>query len=835
MLPEHYDRSPLMAQEREALAIACRLGVKAKGLTGLKAAKAVLHRFEVPLFAVIALRSQDVRRYCMLRNILYGEMLHRGTTFWQWPSDVWIDLLCSGAEDRWKQYRPLGIHAVLMDLAYLLGGVSDLRAVDQKRNRTAMAEAIFGTDVIAQAFHQITQVLVGKSGRGYSDDYRSIQPLKHDLCTLFLLNRSPSLGDLSPAVFEAAGTPPHALNAAHLGRIKTALWVLGILKPQEAPPTAAALKLEAMDTSGVSPAWLTWCLAWFKQATELPFQRRRRYLEGLFMVGRWLTVNHSAVTTPEQWDEPLALEYVDYLCSATAGEYASAHGRRCLVSKGLVGKPLKPTSIDHRLSVLRHFFRVLQDRPHGVGSAAPGTIARHFNPSLAFATPRPIKRLIHPDPRDIDEVLWCKLTYAAATLSAADYTATWKYPLNCYRAAALLWVTSARRPNEIARLQCGCIRRDWEPAMLDERDLPVADQKEAQLCYLHVPANKTKGSYWVPIPRYAADAVEAWERERPINQPKLVDPKDHTLVDFLFCFRGKQIGNNFINRCLIPVLCQCAGVPEQDARGAITGHRARSTIATLLRKNGVSLDDIAEFLGHTRSEMVKAYARTDPFRFGREMNRANDLLRIVEGLIDTRAARECKPNVFFLLGRGADGKPHFCGNPAWANCRYRLACEKCEMYVGGGQAERLAERLALRDDLFTFQTQVEMTPQEQAAIKGDIEQLTELIEQEAGGVPPTVPNDTFRFNPPVSDRKLLSPCEDASTDLVALAHQLTDLKRALAEAGKRKDGRNAGIRALKRQIADLMARIAALDQITRLDQADGFIPISTIALRKSHP
>ena len=41
-----------------------------------------------------------------------------------------------------------------------------------------------------------------------------------------------------------------------------------------------------------------------------------------------------------------------------------------------------------------------------------------------------------------------------------------------------------------------------------------------------------------------------------------------------------KVGGNFINRSLIPVLCQRSGVPEHDARGAITGHRARSTIAT---------------------------------------------------------------------------------------------------------------------------------------------------------------------------------------------------------------------------------------------------------------
>src|SRR2546430_13304382 len=33
---------------------------------------------------------------------------------------------------------------------------------------------------------------------------------------------------------------------------------------------------------------------------------------------------------------------------------------------------------------------------------------------------------------------------------------------------------------------------------------------------------------------------------------------------------------------LIPLLCRKAGVPEADARGKLTSHRARSTIASML-------------------------------------------------------------------------------------------------------------------------------------------------------------------------------------------------------------------------------------------------------------
>ncbi len=818
IVPESYDRSSLTSSELEALAIACRLGLKSKGLTGLKRATARLQRFQQPIFDVVALRSHALNRRRAFRCFLYEEMLRRKTSFWQWSHQEWIETLGITQTAR-KKYQALSMHASLMDIAYLLGGISDLREVDDKRNITEMARRIFGTEVIEQAFQKVMTILVGKSGRGYSEGYNSIQPIKYCLCALFLLNRSPYLEDVSLELIQRATTPPHALHGAHVKRIQVALQELGLLAVPEEHLASLSELISRLDTHAVHTEWVKWCSTWFKLASELPFKRRRQYLDILLMIGRWLAANHPEIVSPEQWNEEVALEYVQYTCTTTAGEYASTHGLKCLISKGQVGKKLAPTTIDRRLCVMRHFFHVLQDRPYVVEHAAPNTLTRHFNPTLAFATPTSVKRLIQPDPRDIDEVIWCKLTYAAATLSKEDYAVTWNYPLSCYRAVALLWVTSARRPNEITRLQLGCIRRDWDPSMLDERGLPLVDEVDAQLCYLHVPANKTKGPFWVPIPRYTVEAIEAWQRERPLNQPKLVDPKDHSLVDFLFCFRGKKLGDNFINKSLIPVLCKCAGIPEHDARGAITGHRARSTIATMLRKNGMTLDDISQFLGHARPEMVKAYARTDPFRFGREMNRANDLMRIVEGIIDIRAAKAGKPNVFFFLGRGSDGQPRFCGNPAWEKCAHRLACLKCPMYVGASQGARLAERLEARDELFKFQTQVAMTPQEKAATEGDIETLAELIKAEADVPAPELPNADFQFNVQTPQENMLSSCNDVRNDVLALGQELAELNRTLAATEKRTDGRNANIRALKKRIVALTEQIATLDQIAVLTQA----------------
>jgi integrase len=264
---------------------------------------------------------------------------------------------------------------------------------------------------------------------------------------------------------------------------------------------------------------------------------------------------------------------------------------------------------------MRRFFRDLQERPHAVGKEPARRIASHFNPQQAFETPAAVKRLIQPDPRDIDVPFWYKLAYAAATLSQEDLVGTGSYPLSYYRAAGLLWVTSARRSNEIARLRVGCVRRDWDPGMLDENGVCV--EQETQLCYLHIPSNKTCGPFWIWIPECTATAIEAWQQERPDKQFPKIDPKDGARGDFLFCYRNQRMSEGFLNTALIPLLCRKAGIPEADARGTITSHRARSTIATMLRKRGVSLDDIAHYLGHANSRSVTSYARTNPVQFAR--------------------------------------------------------------------------------------------------------------------------------------------------------------------------------------------------------------------------
>jgi hypothetical protein len=138
------------------------------------------------------------------------------------------------------------------------------------------------------------------------------------------------------------------------------------------------------------------------------------------------------------------------------------------------------------------------------------------------------------------------------------------------------------------------------------------------------------------------------------------------------------------------------------------------------------------------------------------------------------------------------------------------------MYVGADQASRLAERLEARDELFKFQTQMEMTQQEKAAAEGDIETLTALIEAEMTTPPPEPPDDAFRFNTSSPEAHRAPPFDEEETDLVTLGRELARLSQELALMEKRTDGRNAGVRALKKRIAAVKEQMATLDQITGL-------------------
>jgi hypothetical protein len=161
---------------------------------------------------------------------------------------------------------------------------------------------------------------------------------------------------------------------------------------------------------------------------------------------------------------------------------------------------------------------------------------------------------------------------AAATLTAGDLPRGHQYPVSLYRALGLLWVTSARRPNELLRLRLDCLRRDWDPVMRDDdgQPLPAAGRvgergagAGAPLCYLHVPAGKNRGPFWIWIPDYTADAIDAWKAARPSGQRRQLYAKDREAVDYLFAVRERRVGDQILNDTLMYVLWNAPPEPRR--------------------------------------------------------------------------------------------------------------------------------------------------------------------------------------------------------------------------------------------------------------------------------
>ena len=692
ILPDSYDQRPFSPEECQAIEHMKNVSSYAHGVFNpssreSRAAKSMLTRLSQPFTDIFHLRYQGrmEARCTGVHLMMYREMARHGKIFWSWSPDEWMDTLCPKATVFATRYG-LGESGrnIIMDAAYLLASISDLRLVGHEWFIVEAANTYFGTELITQQCKKVVDAL---SGKGYQESPANVHLWRQSLCMLFVLNRSPYLEDLSEAFLASI---PSEGRTKRKGKIILGLQHLGILPPPSKQPIVATIPL---DREGMDQEWHSWCLAWFHQAVDLTPTIRTHYMYHLFSVGRWLSTQFPDIRTPEQWTEELALHFRSDLCSWTQGQYGGREGQRRLRTKGTLGQPLQAAGLVPYLVAVKHFFSALIRLPHAIGNAPARRIRLNFNPQEIFTAPNHIKKALEAaSPRDIDLHIWAKLTIAAATLAQSDLPANTLYSLTFYRALALVWVTSARRPNEIARLRLDCLREDWEPSMLNEDGVPVenvidrqehqgSDQEEIEnkppkIYYLQIPAGKSRGAFWIWIPDYVAEAINAWKRERPPQQRKFLDRKDREEVDFLFCYRERHSGVPFINNSVIPILCKRAGVSIEDAKGKITGHRGRSTRLTLLQRNGVSLNDLAEYAGHANTRTIRRYVRHNPLQLHRTIQAADDVSRMIEGVIDMQAAAQGLPALRWFIGYDANGDPMFCGNQSYITCPHRLDCSR---------------------------------------------------------------------------------------------------------------------------------------------------------------
>jgi len=689
-----------------------------------------LHRLLAPLQDVFTVThlSPDICHETM--RVMVVEMSRRSKTFWAWSQAEWMEIIgpsySAFARRYGRSYEGGGQHPARRELpvlAYLLCTPVDVDPLLRPFAIVPIARKVFGKATIEAHVAHLTAAL---------DKWGYREKNHHDfiacLCYLLLRNRSPELEALHIEFLETVNqTCTFPCVRGYLLQLSRALFALSIVSRPLPDPKRAARPVTSERDGKMADEWLIWCQRWRAHSPNAG-AAHSYYL--LLKVGRWLNVHHPEVRSPADFTYEVAVEFVAAVMDMNVGEWISI-GRRSHLPQARLGQPLRPNAKARLLKCLRAFLRDCQEW---------GWISIRLNPSRALQAPRSLRNLIGPDPRIVERDHWAKLLWAAMNLEAEDLPTTGSkvliYPLEMVRAIAVVWCFAALRSDEIVRLRVGCIRWQHEDVMVPATGeiLP----KDA-VCFLDIPVNKTTTSYTKPVHPLVGKRINEWERLRPREQPQHVDGKTGEVVQYLFSYRGARISKGYLNRCLIPHLCRKANIPEEDSRGAITSHRARATIASMLYNAKEPLDilQLRDYLGHKHLASTQSYLKVDPTKLASQVTKAGYLeqnLATIEVLLDQEAVRSGaaargEPWKYYDLGHG------YCLNDFWAECKHRMACARCPFYrPKESLADQLLEGQANLLHMLEF---VQLTEEEKLLVTEGIDLHQALIEQLADTPTPT--------------------------------------------------------------------------------------------------
>ena len=645
-----------------------------------------------------------------------------GTSFWSWDATTWRTLLGTTQQAFFAAHAPRpsagGERHALVAVAYLLRCFTDIPALGEIQ-RVGLAEKIFGRERIAHSLKRITDLSVGWGYQGRSESLMSM------VAELLLINQRPELEALSVELIKSAKArwPASQYRSALYSRLFRVLGALGIIEASTPANPAMANSSRAARVADVPSAWTSTVERW-EATSPLTLRSRTHVSAAVFKAGRWLQSAHPEVTTPEHWTRELAADYVAAVCRMKIGDHVS---RTSGITRS-IGKPVSARTKDYLCGSMRRFFADLQDWEW---------IPRRFNPFRVFATPRSIKALIGPSPRTIADDLWAKLLWAGLNLAVADLPthggvsktqrtvsgATYRnggyYPLEMLKALSLVWLFAGLRSDEIVRLRVGCARQ--EP--------PVPSSPESTRCWLlDIPVHKTGTAMTKPIDTVVGEAIIAWEKVRP-PQPRADDIKTAESVDFLFSYRARRLPHAYLNQRLIPILCRKAGIPRADARGNISSHRARSTIASQLfnAKDPMTLFELQAWLGHRSPVTTQHYVAFTPTRLASAYTEAHYFqrnLRMMDVLIDQEVIRNGaidEPWRYYDLGHG------LCSYEFFDQCPHRMACARCDFYVPK-QSSR-ADLLTSKAGMTHMLQEIPLTDDERAAVDGDVAAIDRLLKR----------------------------------------------------------------------------------------------------------
>jgi integrase/recombinase XerD len=174
------------------------------------------------------------------------------------------------------------------------------------------------------------------------------------------------------------------------------------------------------------------------------------------------------------------------------------------------------------------------------------------------------------------------------------YTATDLYPTDTERIAPWMYEALALRDKAMLTILYGCGLRRNEAVHLDISDV-LADKN-----YLHVRKGKNYKERIVPINTTGLNHLQNYLYE---SRPRFI--RNEKEEAFFISQRGKRItGDSLLLR--VKILIQRVDNNELQSK-EVGLHTLRHSIATHLLQNGMSLEAIAKFLGHSSLESTQIY------------------------------------------------------------------------------------------------------------------------------------------------------------------------------------------------------------------------------------
>jgi Phage integrase family len=183
-------------------------------------------------------------------------------------------------------------------------------------------------------------------------------------------------------------------------------------------------------------------------------------------------------------------------------------------------------------------------------------------------------------------------------------------------------------------------------------------------------------------------------------------------------------------------------VPERDARGRITGHRARHTIASQLynAKEPMSLHELQAWLGHRSPVSTQYYVRISPTKLTQAYKDAGYFarnVRAIKVLVDrdatsSGAATEGQPWQYFDLGHG------YCTYNFFEQCRHRMACARCDFYLPKDSTR--VQLLEAKANLQRMLIEIPLTDDERAAVEDGQAAVDRLLGRLADVATPSGPS-----------------------------------------------------------------------------------------------